>query len=139
MKEEYTQLSLFNEAKPQKPKINIDEWALVYLVTFAGGNQGNLFLLPIEDAKKLCSDKCSHGVGRGGHWMFQWTSVKHFVRQNDTYDGRLEDFLFIWDSGKQDKDFERLGLKKPSLKEQTEVLHEMGYVMTFGNRKTGIK
>lgn len=80
---------------------------------------------------KLCSDKCSEGIGRGGRWHFQWTTIDHFIHQNDTYDGRLEDFVFIRDTGKQDKDLERLGIKKPSIKEMGEILRGMGYLITF--------
>lgn len=126
----YEQLNLFEEAKPEKPKNDLSEYALVYLVTFGGGNQGNLWILKKEDAMKFCSDRCSHGTGRGD-WMFQWTSIDHFIRQNDTYDKRLEDFVFIEDTGKQDKDFERLCIKKPGLKEIGDLLQSMGYVMTF--------
>ena len=130
------QISLFDLIEPQEEPEKeddgyLDEYALVYLVTKAGGWKGNLFILSVEDAKKLCSDKCSQGRSRNGSWMFQWTTIRHFVSMNDTYDGRLNDFEFIWDTGKQDKDFERLGIKKPSLKEQCELLHKMGYVMTW--------
>ena len=125
------QLSFFDEPKPEKPKYDLSEWALVYLVTFGGGNQGNLWILKKEDAIKLCSDKCSEGTVRGGKWHFQWTTIDHFIRQNETYDNRLEDFKFICDTGKQDKDFERLGIKKPRLEEQSDLLQDMGYVMTW--------
>lgn len=122
------QLSFFSEPEPEKPKYDLKEWALVYLVTFSGGNRGNLFLLPVEDAKKLCSDKCSEGTNFGGKWHFQWTTTEHFVRQNETYDNRLEDFVFIRETGKQDEDLKRLGIKKPTLKEQSDILMSMGYV-----------
>lgn len=130
------QLSIFDIInKPDTPepdkKDELKDWALVYLVKKASGNAGNLWVMPVEDAQKLCSDDCSHGQAHGGYWMFQWTTIDHFVRQNDQYDKRLEDFVFIWDSGKQDKDFDRLGIRKPTLKEQTEVLHRLGYVMTW--------
>ena len=129
------QLSIFDfmqqEEEPQEDDSHLDEYALVYMVTEKGGWSGNLFILPTEDAKRLCSDECSHGRGRGGHWHFQWTTLRHFVHQHDTYDGSLEDFAFIWDTGKQDKDFERLGIKKPTLPEQSELLHKMGYVMMW--------
>ena len=130
------QLSIFDIInKPDAPepdkKDELKDWALVYLVKKASGNAGNLWVMRVEDAQKLCSDDCSHGQALGGYWMFQWTTIDHFVRQNDQYDKRLEDFVFIWDSGKQDKDFDRLGIRKPTLKEQTEVLHRLGYVMTW--------
>lgn len=130
------QLSLFGFIEPDEPEEKeddsyLDDWALVYLVTKAGGWQGNLFVMKVEDAKKFCSDDCSHGQARGGYWMFQWTTLRHFVHQNDQYDGRREDFEFIWDTGKQDKDFERLGIQKPTLKESSEILNKMGYVMTW--------
>lgn len=107
----------------------LKEWALVYMVFRHSGYQGNLFLLKKDDAIKLCSDECSHGVGRGGAWAFFWTTIDHFIRQNDIYDGRLESFVFIKDNGKQDKDFERLGIKKPTRDEQSRILRDMGYIM----------
>ena len=130
------QLSIFDIInKPDTPepdkKDELKDWALVYLVKKESGNAGNLWVMPVEAAQKLCSDDCSHGQAYGGYWMFQWTTIDHFVRQNDQYDKRLEDFVFIWDSGKQDKDFDRLGIRKPTLKEQTEILHRLGYVMTW--------
>lgn len=66
----------------------LSEYALVYLVTKAGGWAGNLFVLSVEDAKTLCSDECSRGWGRGGPWHFQWTTIDHFAQMNDTYNGR---------------------------------------------------
>lgn len=130
------QLDMFDslgmvEEGESKDDSMLDEYALVYLVARAGGIKGNLFILKTEDAKTFCSDDCSHGYGRGGPWCMMWTTIRHFVHQNDTYDGRLKDFVFIFDTGKQDKDFERLGIKKPTLKEQTDILHKMGYVMAF--------
>lgn len=125
------QISLFDSdnCKDEEDISELGNYALVFLVTKSGGNRGNLFVLPIEDAQKLCSDESSHGISRGGHWMFQWTSILHFVHQNDTYDGRLEDFVFIKDSGRQDKDFARLGIRKPTISEQCDILRKLGYVM----------
>lgn len=127
------QLSFFDQEPEEPVKVQenddsyLDEWALVYLVTRSGGTQGNLWVLKTEDAKKLCSDECSHGQARGGHWMFQWTTIRHFVHQNDQYDKRLEDFLFIFDTGKQNKDFKRLGIEKPTLAEQFDLIRRLGY------------
>ncbi len=112
----------FPEPVSPKPESrDSDDMCLVYLVTKSGGNRGNLFVLPREDAQKLCEDECSHGVARGGQWMFQWTSLSHFYdsgdrsaadRQARDTHGKLTPFVFIRDTGKQDKDFERLGIKK---------------------------
>lgn len=130
--ESFEQLSLFDsDSDKLEDEMMLDDYALVYLVTKSGGNRGNLFILTTEDAQKLCEDDCSHGMGRGGPWIMMWTSIKHFVHQNDTYDGRLEDFEFIRDTGKQDKDFNRLGIKKPTLKEEGDLLQKMGYVLVL--------
>lgn len=110
-----------------------DEWALVYLVTFGSGFKGNLFVLKRDDAIKLCQDDCSHGIGRGGEWMFCWTSLGHFLKDDDAASqhknvhGNLEDFVFLLDTGKQDADFERLGIIKPTLAESKAILQRMGY------------
>lgn len=57
------------------------DYAVVYLVTSGGkighgAFKGNLFILTVEDAMKLCSDDCSKGVSRGSPWMMMWTSIK---------------------------------------------------------------
>lgn len=129
------QLSFFEQEEPEAPEVNplVKEYALVYLVTFVEGAKGNLFLLKIEDAKKLCSDKCSHGIGRGGHWMFNWTALEHFAngdaasKQHETTQGKLEPFEFIQDTGKQDADFDRLGIEKPTMETMGKLLHSLGY------------
>jgi hypothetical protein len=136
------QLSLFadNDA-PSVPQVDTKDYCLVYLVTRHGGNKGNLFILHQEDAMKLCEDKCSKGRGRGGEWHFQWTSLSHFVDSNDRSaadrqyrdtHGNLTPFIFLADTGKQDKDLERLGIKKPSLKEICELLRTMGFCLQYG-------
>ena len=127
---------------------DIGDWCLVYLVTQCGGNSGNLFVLHREDAIKLCSDECSHGVARGGHWMFNWTSLEHFYdskdaskadRQMRNVYGDLEPFVFIYDTGKQDKDFERLGIHKPNIWEIEDVLRSIGYRMEYKGIKSEIE
>lgn len=125
----YKQLSLFQE-EPETHELDprVYEYSLVYLVTCAGGNQGNLWVLKNEDAMKLCEDECSHGQGRGGRWMFMFTRLDHFIRRDYSYGDEHEDFLFIYDNGKQDRDFERLGIIKPTLKERAELLESMGYI-----------
>ena len=128
------QLSLFEEEPQQKrkPERQIDrrlsEYALVYMVTKAGGWAGNLFVLSVEDAKTLCSDECSRGWGQGGPWHFQWTTIDHFAHMNDTYDGRRPSFEFIKDTGKQDGDFARLGIRKPGKSVIFDMLFDMGYI-----------
>lgn len=121
---------IHSDAPPEeqaKARYDFNEWALVYLVTKSGGHRGNLWILKTEDAQKLCSDKCSHGEAKGGHWIFMWTTLHHFFHQNDTYDGRREKFVFVKDSGKQDKDFERLGIIKPSWSEVCNIVNDLGY------------
>lgn len=127
------QMSLFDIKEPdfletQADNSYLDEYALVYLITMHAGVSGNLFILKTEDAKTFCSDDCSHGKAFQGSWMMMWTTIRHFIHQNDTYDGRLEKFVFVKDTGKQDKDFERLGIRKPTRHEITEILHNMGYI-----------
>ena len=131
-------ISAIEQKKPEERFVNpeLDDWALVYLVTRSGGNRGNLFILRKEDAQKLCEDECSHGSGNFGQWMFQWTSLTHFVTQNDTYDARLEDFVFIYDTGRQDQDFKRLGIQKPELNEMKELLESMGYQLVYKGQKS---
>ena len=107
----------------------MDEYSLVYLVSFKEGYRGNMFLLKTADARKFCSDDCSAGKG----WMFQWTTINHFVHQNDQYDGRLEKFVFIPDKGMQDDDFERLGIVKPTISEMKDVLKNIGYELVYKN------
>ena len=125
------------QPEPEKSQVDVGDWCLIYLVTKSGGNQGNLFLLHREDAIKLCSDECSHGQARGGHWMFQWTSMSHFVsgdaaaKEHEDVHGNLPGFKFVHDTGKQDADFERLGIKKPTLKEMCELLRSWGYLFEF--------
>lgn len=143
-----TQIGLFDFDEPAKPQVkeqpeqknNVGDWCLIYLVTRSGGNSGNLFVLHREDAIKLCSDECSHGIARGGHWMFNWTSLDHFYdsknasaadRQMRNVYGDLEPFVFIKDTGKQDKDFERLGIKKPNIYEIEDVLNSIGYKLQY--------
>lgn len=127
---------------------DIGDWCLVYLVTQCGGNSGNLFVLHREDAIKLCSDECSHGVARGGHWMFNWTSLEHFYdskdaskadRQMRNVYGDLEPFVFIYDTGKQDKDFERLCIHKPNILEIEDILRSIGYRMEYKGIKSEIE
>jgi len=129
--------------EPPKPQ-TADDWCLVYLVTKSGGNAGNLFVLKREDAQALCSDECSHGVARGGQWMFQWTSLSHFYdsgnrsaadRQARDTHGKLTPFVFLKDTGKQDKDFERLGIKKPDIWQIKAILQELGYELTYKGSK----
>ena len=131
--------------EPEGQQINpeLSEWALVYLVTYAGGNQGNLFVLRKEDAQKFCGDKCSHGTARGGKWLMQWTSLDKFANkgnaeataQMENVHGELEPFIFIRDTGKQDKDFERLGIQKPSIDECPRLLESMGYQFKYKSGK----
>ena len=140
------QLSLFDTIqepkieKNEEPKVDVGDWCLVYLVTFSGGNKGNLFVLHELDAIKLCSDECSHGIARGGKWMFNWTSLKHFDGRGGTESAeqqfrnvhqKLEPFVFIRDTGKQDADFERLGIDKPDIKEIEQILESIGYRMEY--------
>lgn len=144
----FGELEVIEEAKQQREETNgydLQQWALVYLVYRSGGYGGNLFILSVDDARKLCSDKCSRGFSRGGEWQFHWTTIDHFTSQNKTYDGRLERFVFIPDSGKQDRDFERLGIKKPTLEEMDDILRSRGYALVFlkngkaaKNGKTGM-
>lgn len=137
------QLSFFQPVEEPKttisePKpINLEDYCLIYLVTRSGGNQGNIWILKREDAIKFCSDPCSHGRARQGHWMMMWTSMEHFAQDDagaqqhkDTH-GKLTPFKFIYDTGKQDKDFQRLGIHKPGIKEISELLRSMGYLMEF--------
>lgn len=145
------QMSMF--AVPEAPKSpitepkrnDVDDWCLVYLVTRSGGNQGNLFILHRDDAIKLCSDKCSHGKARQGHWMFMWTSLEHFRRDDDgaaqhkNVHGVLEPFVFKFDTGKQDKDFERLGIKKPDIWEMKNILESLGYSMKYESSRDKLK
>ena len=147
------QLSFFDPVEEPKPTIteakpiNKEDWCLIYLVTRSGGNQGNIWILKRDDAIKFCSDPCSHGQARGGHWMMMWTSMDHFIqddagaKQHKDVHGKLTPFKFIYDTGKQDKDFKRLGIDKPNIKEISKLLRSMGYLMEFeGNyerRKKG--
>lgn len=151
-RQEDLQLSLFDvgeekSAEPSTPP-DTDDWCLVYLVTRAGGNGGNLFVLHQEDAEKLCSDECSHGIGRGGPWMFMWTYLWRFYdssdrsaadrQQRDTH-GKLKPFKFIYDTGKQDEDFKRLGVKKPSIREIEKVLNSYGYQLEYERHKSPVE
>lgn len=129
--------------KPE-PEPDSNDWCLIYLVTMNGGNQGNLFILHREDAIKLCEDECSHGSARQGKWMFCWTSLSHFYDSNDrskadrqarNVHGVLEPFVFIPDTGKQDKDFERLGIVKPNIREMSKILSECGYELKYKSSK----
>lgn len=142
--EAFGQISFFenvDKPKEEKPQTQKTDMCLVYLVTKSGGNSGNLFVLHREDAIKLCTDECSHGSARGGQWMFQWTSLEHFRRddagadQHKNVHGKLEPFVFIPDTGKQDADFERLGISKPSRKEMQDVLLQLGYEMKYQGSK----
>ncbi len=137
------QLSFFDHVEEPKPTIteakpiNKEDWCLIYLVTRSGGNQGNIWILKRDDAIKFCSDPCSCGIGRGGPWIMMWTSMDHFIqddagaKQHKDVHGKLTPFKFIYDTGKQDKDFERLGIDKPGIKEISELLQSMGYLMEF--------
>lgn len=138
------QLSLFDfkeQAAPKKTTSGIEpnDWALVYLVTKAGGAKGNLWVLKKEDAMKLCEDDCSHGIARGGRWMFNWTSLSHFTKDDDgakqhkDVHGTLKPFVFLFDTGKQDADFQRLGITKPYPSEVSDILRHLGYRMTYQN------
>lgn len=148
MRELHSLFDLLEPEKPQRteaPKENpAGDWCLVYLTTEGCGFQGNLFILHQEDAMKLCSDECSHGVGRGGKWMFQWTSLSHFYDSGDRSaadrtmrdtQGKLEPFVFVYDTGKQDPDFKRLGIQKPGLKEMCDLLRSLGYCFEFADHK----
>ena len=124
-------------AEQETPSYTTTDYCLVYLVTRHGGNQGNLFILTKEDAMKFCEDDCSHGRGRGGEWMFNWTSLEHFRQNTDASaqykntHGKLEPFRFLIDTGKQDDDFERLGIVKPTRHEMMDILEELGYQFTY--------
>ena len=145
------QLSFFDiEEAPKSPitepkNEEVTDWCLVYLVTRSGGNQGNLFILHQDDAIKLCEDKCSHGQARQGQWMFMWTSLEHFrkddagAKQHKNVHGELEPFVFKFDTGKQDKDFERLGIKKPDIWEMENILNDLGYKMKYENSRDKLK
>lgn len=141
---QYGQLSLFDSIDiPDIPDEHIEtDMCLVYLVTMKGGNSGNVFVLHKDDAIKFCSDPCSHGMGRGGAWMFQWTSLEHFRRddmgadQHKNVHGKLEPFVFIQDTGAQDDDLERLGINKPDIAEIEEVLTDMGYAIEYKGART---
>lgn len=138
------QISFFELSEPtEKPgeknenQYDPREWALVYLVTRHGGYKGNLFILSIPDAQTLCEDPCSRGIGRGGEWFFMWTSIDHFIRKDDVYGDTKHSgterpkFLFLHDTGKQDKDFERLGIKKPSFIQSEEIIKAIGYDIDY--------
>lgn len=133
--------SIVPERAADTPTPDLSEWALVYLVTKSGGNRGNLFILRVQDAQTLCEDECSHGQARGGQWMFQWTTLDHFARndsaaaQHKNVHGKLEPFVFIRDTGKQDRDFARLGIHKPTLQECSDLLKFMGYELKFKGSK----
>lgn len=154
MKQEVITLFDHIDEEPVRPEEDpaherdIGDWCLVYLVTQCGGNSGNLFVLHREDAIKLCSDECSHGVARGGRWMFNWTSLEHFYdskdaskadRQMRNVHGDLEPFVFIRDTGKQDKDFERLGIHKPGIWEVENILRSIGYRMEYKGIRSEIE
>lgn len=130
--------------EPESDQDPAEDWCLVYLVTKSGGNAGNLFVLIREDAQTLCSDECSHGMARNGQWMFQWTSLSHFRdtgdrsaadRQARDTHGKLTPFVFIRDTGKQDKDFERLGIHKPDIYQIEKILKGLGYQLTYKSSK----
>lgn len=51
--------------------------------------------------------------------------------QHKNVHGKLEPFVFIKDTGAQDDDLERLGIKKPDIAEIEEVLTDMGYSIEY--------
>ena len=107
--------------------MDLENLALVYMVTAKGGNAGNLFILDKQDAIRLCSDDCSKGAARGSSWLFMWTTIDHYIRNDDEYAGNKPEFVFIKDSGKQDADFARLGIRKLTQSEQKEIIERIGY------------
>jgi len=87
-----------------KPNYSDDSLADVYICTFAGGRGGTLFRMSAGDAKVLCSQPKTQGVGAyGGEWMLMWST--HNLIPNDSKD-------WIKDDGRFDKLIEQLGLKK---------------------------
>ena len=122
--------------------LNAEDYAVVYLVTQGGEYyhahfNGNLFVLTIEDAMKFCSDDCSKGTSRGNQWIMMWTSIKKYAEHNNHLgdnkhaDRKKEPFVFIKDTGKQDKDFERLGIHKPSIEECKKILDYFDYEFVY--------
>lgn len=74
--------------------------------------------------------------------MFMWTTIDHFkqkdtekrsdaIRQQKGTNGKLQPFVFIRDTGKQDADFERLGIHKPDIAEIKRIMSELGYEVIY--------
>lgn len=124
-----------SKVKKEIPKRIISDYikdmCLVYLVFQSGGNGGNLFILKKDDAIKLCSDDCSKGRLYNHEYIYMWTTLEHFINYNAFYDNNIPEFVFIKDNGSRDKDFERLGIIKPTENEYIKIINELGYKLKF--------
>lgn len=78
--------------------------AVVYMVTQAGGCATWLYVLTREDAIKFCSHPSTKGKGRGGEWLFMWTTAFTDWRDHTKEFRRKDD-------GRFDKLFEELGIE----------------------------
>lgn len=98
----------------------MSDYALVYLIG-ANGFVANLFVLTIEDAKKVCSDEKSARYP----WLMMWTQLA--VNNSAT----KIPLKFVKGICTQNDDFERLGIKKPSLRDCRRILNMYGYRYSF--------
>lgn len=72
------------EAKREAAEIaaaheRLQPWAFIYMVTPAGGARVPMWLAGRRDAEAFCTDERTKGVGRGGPWMFVFTSASNYL------------------------------------------------------------
>ena len=57
----------------------LQPWAFVYMVTRSGGAEVPMYLASRDDAEAFCADDRTKGVGRGGPWVFMFTSAANYL------------------------------------------------------------
>lgn len=96
-----------DEPKPVRVDDSDDDLAYVYVAT-RGGRGKVIWKTTIGDAKKICQLPQSSGIGRGGPWMYCWTSQRNFGE----YDGNLDDKQRLQkNDGRFDALFEEMGIE----------------------------
>ena len=72
------------EAKRQAAEIaaayeRLQPWVFIFMATAKGGGEVPMYLASRQDAEAFCCDKRTAGRGRGGPWMFLFTSAATYL------------------------------------------------------------
>ena len=121
----------------KKMELTPDTLAFLYTATAKGHNSGIHFCMPIEDARRFCSDPRTQGVYCGTPWAYFYTSANNFF--NCHWGGQAQKNLEKWtDNGKYDNLMHDIGCRKIEYDEVCDMLRAFGLLEADGKPKRHI-